>query len=338
MVKFANMRARMRFSEMDSFTSSQLDFVPRERQKQVWGLLVAFMATIALVFVAGYLPLFKQMEVYTPLIAVILIMVLCIYVIYRKQISLDLVMSTEYQNMLFAQAVGLGSAFCFIVRRDGTIAYASDGLSSIFPHFHYGDSRALEGVFEQGIVRKADRERIMAAIRSGTNEHLVFPIFNQHSEKKDYILTVDPLPRPAGFSIVRAREYLGQRTGVQLLPDVLRSTSVDKLDHMLATTIVAHYTTDNYGRFEYVNPAFEHLFGYEPGEVVDSKLSIHHLFFSLGHHVLTEEYTLSDYTGEATLQHKDGSRLNMTVMQNIVRDAAGKVIGATGSIVAGTSR
>jgi PAS domain S-box-containing protein len=322
----------MRYNEMQTMLPDQLDFVPRERKGHIRRIVFAFVIIIALVFIAGYAPFFKNMEAYTPLIAIFLLGILCFYVAYRNQVNLDLVMSTEYQNMLFTQAFSLGTSFAMIVRRDGTIVHASDGMSDVFPRFDYAQSQALEGVFEQGIVRRTDRERIMGAIHSGSNDRLIFPILNHYQEKKDYIISVEPMTRPSGYSLVRGREYLGQRSGLQLMPDTLRSTSVDKLDHMLATTDVALFTTDSFGRFEYVNPAFERLFGYEIGEILESKLSIHHLVFSMGATTVTEEYSLHEHRGEAVLIQKLGSRMNAHIHQSLIRDNTGKTIGASGTI------
>lgn len=322
----------MRFSEISSLAPGQMDFEPRERRAQVGSIVRAFFAVALLTSLIAYLPAFDSISPAAPFIAIVLTAILCLVVVRRQQINLDLVMATEYQNMLFSTVLSLGCSFIIIVRRDGTIVHASDGISNIFPNYSYGEAQALEGVFEQGVVRRVDRERILAAIHSHTSEYLIFPIFDKYSEKKEYVLTVDPLPRPAGFSVIRAREYLGVRSGSMLLPDVLRSTSVDKLDHLLSSTGVALYTTDPFGRFEYVNPAFEQLFGYEPGAVLASKLHVHHLVFSLGNQVLTEEYSLNDYTGEATIAHRSGTRYGVNITQQLLRDANGKLVGATGSI------
>jgi PAS domain S-box-containing protein len=326
----------MRFAEMDNFRSEQYDFVPRERRGQIWQVIFAFTATIILIIASAYAPVFKRMELYTPMITVAVIVALCLFVIYRKQNSLDLVMSTEYQNMLFSQAFSIGASFSMILRRDGSIVHADEGVEKVFPRFRLGQSQLLDAVLEHGMVRQNDRERILGAIHSSSSDRLVFPVTDYDGLKRDYILTVEPLPRPSGFLLVRAREYLGQRSGLQMLPDMLSATSIDKLDHLLATTGVAHYTTDAYGRLEYINPAMERLAGYESGEIVESKLSLHHLLFSMGGHALTEESHLQDFTGEIVLVHKRGAHLAGMVQQSIVRDAAGKLIGATGTIVAQT--
>jgi len=76
------------------------------------------------------------------------------------------------------------------------------------------------------------------------------------------------------------------------MPNVLRATSADKLDHLLDTSIIPQYITDNYGRLEYVNPALEIMLGYAPGEVIDSRLSIYHLFYQLKGEPVPDDYTL----------------------------------------------
>lgn len=323
----------MRFSETEYNNTTQMDFVPRERRTQIWRVIVAFTVTIGLIFILSFAPGSVGGATFAGLTSMAIVMVLCFYVVYRKQQSLDLVMSTEYQNMLFAQAAALGSSFCMFVRRDGTIVYANDGLRRLFPHFAYSESQALEGIFEQGGVRKTDRERIMAAIYNNQSDRVVFPVKQQNGEDKDYILTLEPLPRPAGFTVIRGREYRDQRAGTQLLPDVLRSTSADKLDHMLATTPAAHYVTDQYGRFEYVNPALEQLLGYNPGEMLDSKMSIYHVLYQLKGQPVGDDYTLGDFSGDALIQKKQGTLANVILHQSVLRDSTGKPLGASGSIL-----
>lgn len=323
----------MRFNETEYTNPAQMDFVPRERRNQVWRVIAAFAVAISFLFILSFAPGSVGGKTVASLLSMGVVTVLCFYVVYHKQQNLDLVMTTEYQNMLFAQAAGLGAAFCLFVRRDGTIVYANDGLRKLFPRFAYGESQALEGIFEQGGVRKTDRERIMAAIYNNTSDRVVFPVKDPRGEDKDYILTLEPLPRPAGFMVVRGREYRDQRAGTQMLPDVLRSTSADKLDHMLATTPVAHYVTDPYGRFEYVNPALESLLGYKGGEMLDSKVALHHIIFQLSGQPVGEDYTIGDYTGDALLQKKQGGLTNVVLQQAVLRDGAGRALGATGSIL-----
>jgi len=268
----------MRFNSFDSLHADQLDFVPRSRRKPLMRLVFSFGITIAIIALSAYVPFFAALDPYVAPLSIAVLTVLCLSTAYRIQMNLDLVMAAEFQNMVFAKALSVGTSFCMIVNRDGTIIHASDGLDDIFPGFDYAQSQALTGVFEHGTVRRADRERLMGAIYSGTSDRIVFPVIRQYQETKEFIITCEPLARPVGYSLIRGREYLGQRAGLQILPDVLSATSLEKINHLLAATPVGHYTTDAFGRFEYVNPAFESLMGYGTGEIISMKLSLSHLF------------------------------------------------------------
>lgn len=323
----------MRFNETEYVSPGQLDFVPRERRRQVWNTVVAFAITIIVIFALAFAPDSLGGRSISAFTSMAIVAVLCFYVVYSKQQNIDLVMATEYQNMLFAQAAALGSSFCMFVRRDGTIVYANAGLRQVFPG-QFSDAQALESVFEQGGVPRADRDRIMSAIYASSSDRLIFPIRTPGNVEKEYVLTVEPLTRPGGFAVIRGREYLGQRTGLQLMPDVLRTTSAEKLDHLLANSPVGLYATDNFGRLEYVNPAIEHLLGYHSGELLEPRLSIHRLFYQLNGQPVPDDYTLADYYGEAMLQKKQGSLVPVQLKQTVMRDENGKITGASGTLMA----
>lgn len=322
----------MRFIEAEN-SPLQMEFVPRERRNHIWRVIAAFACTIAAIFILTFAPRSVGGQTMAGLISMAVIMILCFYVVFRKQQNLDLVMNTEYQNMLFAQAAALGASFCIIVRRDGTIVYSNDGLRTLFPHIAYTDSQALEGLFEQGGVRKTDRERIMASIYSGSSDRLVFPLRTREQKEQDYILTLEPLPRPVGFMFLRGREYLDTRTGTQMMPDMLRSTSAERLDHLLANTPVPHYVTDGFGKLEYVNPALEKLLGYEPGEMLDSHMNLQHMLYRIDGQPVGEDYTIGEVHGIASLQKKHDSVTEVLIHQTVLRDASGRIVGASGTLL-----
>jgi PAS domain S-box-containing protein len=322
----------MRFEESDNSAPSRLDFVPRERRNQGQQLVTFSLLIIAFVLLFGYVPALRDMAI-TPILTVIAIASLCFYVIYRYQQALDLLMHTEFQNLLFSQGMVLGSTFCMIVQRDGTITYAGDGLGDIFGHTGYSKSAALETLFSNGGVGKADRERILGAIYNNVTDRIVFHLTLPNGVEQTYILTLEPFARPSGYVLLRGREYRGDRMGTQMLPDMLRSTSADKLDHMFATTPVAHYATDAFGRFEYVNQAFETCLGYFPGEVLDTRLTLTSAVRRLAGQSLSYDYTIADFAGHATIANKEGELIDCLLFQTIIRDERGKATGATGSIV-----
>lgn len=322
----------MRYSESQPGYSTQLDFVPRHRRAQITQVIIACIIATLAIFVLHF-AVASGSTLYGAIGSVMVVALLGFFVVYRKQQNLDLVMTTEYQNMLFAQAASQGSILCLIVRRDGTIVYANDGLRTLFPNAAYGDAQSLTALFEQGGVLQPDRERFENAMASGKGEKVVFALKNKEGISQDYILTLQPLARPAGFVVIRAREYKDTRAGTQVLPDLLRATTVEKLDHLLSKTPCAHYVTDAFGGFEYVNPAFEQLLGYEPGDLRNNKATLRSVLYQLNRQAVSDDYTLADFRGEALLTKRNSELANVLLNQTLMRDAGGKVTGATGSVL-----
>ena len=326
----------MRADQSDFISPSQLDFVPRDRRNESFKLIMAFVLIMALVFVTGYAPP-GHSHAYGPLIAIVGLGILCFFVVLHHQRALDLVMHTEYQSLLFSQALRLGSTFCIFVRRDGAIVYANEGLRDIFGPNDYSQTSALDAILSRGGVGRAERERIFGAIYNNVSDRIVFPLTMPDGSKKNYILTLEPFVRPAGYVLIRGREYFGERSGTQIMPDMLRSTTPHKLDHLLGHTPIAHYATDAFGRFEYVNQAFETCLDFEAGEVVDRRLNIKQVLYKLGEHAVSSDYLIGDYVGDAQVQRKGGELMDCLVFQRLIRDERGKPTGATGSIVAATA-
>lgn len=318
----------MRFEETNTFSASQLDFVPRDRRNYSSRLAGAF---AVIVLFLCLLALFPDL-LYAQLAVALFVAMLGIYVVIEAQRSVDLATNTEFMNLMFSQGLGTGASFCLFVRRDGTIVYANDGWKQLFGNLN-SEAQALESVFQNGGVSAADRERMMGAIYSNVTERVIFPI-KQAGEVKELILTVEPLPRPSGYVMIRGREYKGERTGAQMLPHMLRTTSPDKLDHMLAHTPIGHYATDVTGRFEYVNNAFEQILGFEPGELVYSRITLARALYQLGERAVSNDYTVGDYTGGAALQDKSGALINGLLFQTVIRDEAGRATGSSGSFLA----
>ena len=325
----------MRFSEHEMDHAAELDFVPRERRGQISATVIAFILAFIALSALVMLPEHVVRSTHAAIAAMAVIVGLAFYVIYRKQQNLDLVMHTEYQNMLFSQAAAQGSNFCLFVRRDGTIVYANDGLAALFPRLRFSESQALQSIFDHGSVQGNDRERIMSAIFSGRSDRLVFPLTTAQGERKEYIMTLEPLKRPSGFMVIRGREYKNERTGVQLLPEVLRATSADRIDHLLSTTPIAHFIADAYGKIEYANPAMEQLLGFTAGEIVALKLSLAQILYQLNRHPLPEDYTPQNFSGHAEIKQKQGTLLAVALRMHTFRDAAGKLQSISGTMVAG---
>jgi PAS domain-containing protein len=322
----------MRFAETNYSSPGQLDFIPRSRSVGIWKLIPAFSIITAILLLMLLAPETIGNKNVSALITISVVSFLCFHIIYRKQQNLDLVMATEYQNMLFAQAATLGFSFCMFVRRDGTIVYANDGLRTMFKNFDYGESSALEGLFHEGNIAPLDRERLMDTIYSSSSAQFIFPLCPTGSTMRDYVISIDPLVRPGGFLVIRGREYLGARTGAQIMPPILRNTSAEKIDYLLTHSPVAQYITDPFGRIEYATPALTMLLGYYADEIVHSRIAIHQLFYQLNGVNVPDDYTLAEHQCDALFNQKHGGLAPVTLTQRIMRNAEGKIIGAIGYV------
>ncbi len=323
----------MRGSNIDFETPALMEFIPRERTAQIWRVILAFGIVTLIILLLSLRPETVGGSAIATMISILAVTSLCFYMVLRKQQNLDLVTTTEFQNLLFAQAAALGSRFLLIVRRDGGIEYINDGAREVFPQEALREASSFDRMLEKSGIGSTDRERLMAAIIGLKRERVFFPLTLKEGITKEYTFTVDPLPRPAGFLVVRGREYVGARAGSALMPETLRSTTPERIDHLLTHSGVPHYVVNEYGRFDYVNPAFELALGYGPGEVLARGLSLHHVLYQLSGRAVTEDFTLSNALDHVTLQKKDGSLVPAAIKQVLIRGEQQKILGATGSII-----
>lgn len=325
----------MRFAEGQNVDRSKADFVPREHEEHMRGVVILAAVSVIAIFLLVYLPSTASNKNLGALGAMMVVAIQCFYITYNRQQNIDLVMSTEFQNMLFAQSMAIGNVFCIIVRRDGTVVYANDSIKKIFPDYHYSRTMALDAVMHEGSVTDIDRKRLMTAIGSDTADSMVLPIKNKKEEEVRYVLSIAPLSRPAGYSFIAGREFQEPRTGTEMMPSILRATPAEKIDFMLQTCPVAHYTTDAFGRIEYVNHFMEKALEYEAGGLNNG--NEHHridkLLFELDGKPIPDDYTLAEFKGPALFRKKAGNLLAVTMEQHLIRDPQGKLLGATGTLI-----
>jgi PAS domain-containing protein len=310
-----------------------MEFIPRKRSAQIWRVIFAFTVLALILLLLNFKPAIVGGDSTAMIFSLAAITALGFYMVLRKQQNLDLVLATEFQNMMFAQAIAVGSNFCLFVRRDGTIEYANDGARTIFSNEAIRSYSSLDVLLEKSGIGKTDREKLMAAIIAQRHERVIFPLHLSDGTVREYIFTIDPLPRPAGFLLVRGREFSDARMGSSMMPELLRATSLERVEHLLTHSGVPHYVTNEYGQFEYVNPAFEIALGYAPGAILADKLSLHHVLYQLRGQAVTGDMKLADILDHATLQHKVGTLLPAAIKQTVIRDEHHKIIGATGSII-----
>lgn len=321
----------MRFDETHEANASQLDFIPRAQRNQAGRLVAGFAIILLGTLLVGFVPALHR-HGYVSVIMALVVFAIAVKVISRYQKNLDLVMNTEFQNLLFTQGMGLGCTFSLFARRDGTIIYATDGMYRLLGS-STTESQMLDAVFERGGIPASDRERILGAIYSTTGESLLFTIPEATDREKKYVMTVEPLARPRGHVMVRVREFHDDRAGRQSLRDIPRSSNTANHEQLLGDTPIGFYATDAYGQFTYVNQAFARMLGYAPREMVAAQLTLANVLLTLGERTLSGEYTVNDFSGDATLRTRSGSTFKGLLFQTALRDDKSKILSATGSLI-----
>ena len=123
----------MRYQDQENDNLNTRDFVPRSRSKDIWKVILGFGIALGLMLLLNLTPDSVGGATEASLISLIAVSALCFYIVYLKQQNLDLVISTEFQNLLFSQEAAIGFDFCLFVKRDGTISYSSMGVQKLFP-------------------------------------------------------------------------------------------------------------------------------------------------------------------------------------------------------------
>ncbi|MBN67617.1 MAG: hypothetical protein CMM94_08665 [Rickettsiales bacterium] len=321
----------MRYSEEQEYSASDLDFVAREDTSAVWQMAGIFVVAIALTVLVIMNPTYVGGTFPAILLVILLLGGAGFYSYLIRRRNLDLVMATEFQNLLFASAASMGSEFCMFIKRDGTIVYSDNGLRTMFPDFAAEGDRALEALLAEGDVSREDADKIFQSLTRNSRERLVFPMRDGEGARRSYIITIDPIKRPSGFFVVRGREYVDARGAVVELPPFLDVLSIEKIQHTLDHCPLGMYVTDLAGQILYANHELDALLSYHQGELSSGNKTLRDLIYQVGDHPIGE-YELDDFQGEVLLQRKNGSLLKTYLKQILIRDNEGKVTGSTGYV------
>lgn len=314
----------MRYSEESAEAMpDQSDFAPRQRSSSIWTLILAYIVAILIIFLVSRYSENIGGNFVSVLIIILIVGALTFYTIFSKQRNLDLVMATEFQNALFANALSLGWKFVMFIKRDGTIVYANRGLRALFPEFAHDEYKALDTLLIEGNVDKDDSQKIFAALMRGVSDKLVVPIRTPQGEMRPMLLAIEPLERPAGFFVLRGREFVESRRA--------EGKKNPAGGNPLLYQLVEHapmglYAASASGELQYVNPKLEQMLGYEPNDILNQKLSLPDIIYQVEQRNIGE-VELEDFTGEVLLQRRNGSLVKTDLRQELLRDDKGGVAG-----------
>lgn len=321
----------VRYSDMGLDAIGARDFVARQRTP-TYSQIVIIMLSAFLIGVSIVVSIKSTGALVTTLFA--LFGLIGWYVIYQLMRSRDMLLATEFQNALFASAMGLHNKFCLIIKRDGTIIYLDRSFQELFPDFTQYNHRSVEMLLKLGKVSTEQSEQVINSIARGTYERAIFDMSDARGMPHRIILSIEPITRPAGFIMLRGREFVENRSGKvsdATAPgkgsSIFNRTSMTLLSHVMETLKMGTYFTSPTGAMVFCNPILEEWLGYDEGEIVGRNLSITNLIPVGRNDNMSAEPI--DLEGVVQMEKKVGGYIKVFVNQRIIRNEHGQVMGCT---------
>jgi len=317
---------QVRYTDLNSGKATSRDFVIRRRTPTIAQLFVVFLSVL-LISVSLTLSINDRVNMLIMISA--LIVISGWYVITVVQRNRDLVLTTEFQNALFASALGINNKFCMIIRKDGNIIYLDRSFQDMFPDFLRQPRRTIDVLLELGKVSKEEGNKILTAIEHGIYSKVLFDIRGVGNEYHKIVMSIEPILRPSGFIMLRGRDFVEERASEELgsTATSINKSSITLFSHVMDTMNMGVYMTNPSGELVYVNPVLEQWLGYQDGELGRHSLSLQDIIHQSGNR--SDRIQPDNYEGEVTLQKKTGGMMKSFINQKVIRDDQGKMAGCT---------
>lgn len=310
----------IRFSDNKINFAAESDFVIRNRIPRTVQVLLVILAIFDLVCLVAYVNDDDNISI-TLLIALVVGLGLLGYtMVYFLNRFRNLIVSTEFQTAMLASANQLGTRFCCIINREGLILYVDQGFQKIFPSFMASGSRTLQELFMFIETPVELRGRMLATLKRNKGDQVVLSFKGAEGSMVSLVTTMDVIPRPKGYFIIRGRDYIAKRTDEQ--PGIAQRNPQDvsrlleaTLQQMDSGVVVA----DNHGKITYINSMLEQWLGYGAGEILQQKASLVQIFHQyVGHDVGWMPF--ADYDGQVVLRRKNATHATMRIHQKLLGD------------------
>jgi len=317
----------LRYTDFRAETRGTQDFVIRHRVPTIWKLIGLFLASM-IVTVSVLVSSMDKGPV---------IFLLCMtigglgwYVLLQIQRSRDLVLATEFQNALFASALGINNKFCLIIKREGHIVYMDNSFQQMFPDFAGERTHTIATLVKHGHVAPEDKDRIFAAIDQGVFAKVIFDIRAADKHFHRVVMSVEPIVRPEGFILLRGREFVETRASEALAPEfkhnpLLNKSSITLFSYIMDKMNMGVYMTDPGGSIIYANPTLEQWLSFQEGEVMSGNLSLKDIVYQ--ERSQPGGISPDDFEGEVMLQKKLGGRMKAFINQKVIRSDGDKPLG-----------
>ncbi|MDX2073566.1 MAG: PAS domain-containing protein [Alphaproteobacteria bacterium] len=316
-----------RYIDMGLDATGARDFVVRSRVPSFTQILIIF-ASAFLIAVSITVSVHDVVQLIVTLLA--LFAILGWYIIIQLMRSRDMLLVTEFQNALFASAMGLHNKFCLIIKRDGFIVYLDRSFQRLFPEIVQSSTRTVDMLLRHGKVDQIDCDRVLSALDKGTYEKVIFDITDAQGVVHHIVLSVEPIMRPAGFTMLRGREYIEDRNSNFAGgggAGMFSKSSVTLFSHVMESMKMGVYISSPNGSLVYCNPLLEEWLGYGEGEVITRNLNVDHLIPAGRNPGMSAEP--ADFEGTVQLEKKVGGFLKAFLNQRAIHNESGQLMGCT---------
>jgi two-component system cell cycle sensor histidine kinase/response regulator CckA len=308
------------------------DFVPRDRKPTVFELTLIFLFALGL---SVTLPVFLFDKMTLVFWLCLLLALAGWYVILELTRSRDLVLATEFQNALFASALGFNNKFCLIIKREGNIVYMDNGFQKMFPELIRERNVSVAGMLKHGKVGAMEKEKIFAALDRGVYDKVIFDITTAGGQFSKIVMSLEPIIRPSGFILLRARDFIERpnREGAAGEPRV--SASANPLLSKSSITLFAYvmdrmntgvYMTDATGLIIYANRLVEQWLAFRESEIINTNLTLKDIV----HQGSSDPGAISpeSFEGEVNLRKKEGGLIKTFINQKVILGEDGRLLGS----------
>jgi PAS domain S-box-containing protein len=225
----------------------------------------------------------------------------------------DLVLSTEFMNALLAAAAQHKLRFCLIIKPDGSAAYADPGFHRTFPQFMRIGDQTIHSLLADPSIPKETSRKIADILDKKQNGQVIMQLTNTDGAKTPLMVSIDALPRPKGYFLLRGRDYVENRSGAALTAaDTILTQTLNALTEGVVLTNAA-------GKITYVNPVLENLLGYKTGQLSGTETMLGQLLHHYAGHQSMQP-VMGDYEGEAALRAKDGGTIVLWIRQTVLQE------------------
>ncbi len=307
---------------VDENASNPRDFVRRRKLPTVWQYVLVFLGFYGLLIgtfvVAGTTLNFTVITLFW-------VGAIAALITFTIQTSRDIVLATEYQNSIFASAVGIQSLFTIIAREDGSVIYFDKALQKMFPGFSRFTQRDVGKFLEIAGASPAHTDSVLTAVTSMQHLRQLLALKDGNGNPVQVVLNIEPITYPAKFAVLRAREFV-ERGGAPSHSDMDRMAPYLSFLRQVADKLpLAVIATDAAGAINYINAQAETLIGYTQGMLAQAQVA-------LGSIVRPKQGELRVYNGEAVITGRSGEAFSALVDISTVGDDRTKPDGVVALI------